>query len=277
MSAGSGEAGVLQDHEFVPMDDLARVSDDRLSPAESMPAIFASSSDEKPTSPRANAWPGSSTISTVSPGTNVPFDAASRPAASSDRLRSRERDCGPPSSTTTSPSRRRRVADPRLARRQLRRTRRGTACRRASPRGPRVSAPRRNRAMTTGTPDAVAMRAASSFVRMPPDPSAGRRPSRERCDLGVMSLDLVDRRGPSPLPSCRPSTSDSMHEHVGPHEVRDERGEEIVLTEPDLVGRRRCRSRSRPAPRRARAADGTCSARSRTADDARSRDRVNRT
>ena len=79
------------------------------------------------------------------------------------------------------------------------------------------------------------MRAASSFVRMPPGPELGRRPARDACDV-VRDGSTSEITGPSGAPSCSPSTSDSSIEHVGPDEVRDECGQQVVLAEPDLIG-----------------------------------------
>ena len=93
-------------------------------------------------------------------------------------------------------------------------------------------------ATRTGTPACAAMRAASTLVAIPPVPtplrfaeprvtaarSAGATVSMSCAgpDAGVAVVDAVD--------------VGQKHQHVGLGDVRDQRGQPVVVAEPDLLG-----------------------------------------
>ena len=88
-------------------------------------------------------------------------------------------------------------------------------------------------------PSLVAMAAASILVTMPPEPTW--LPDRETSTPSSAAIDahLVDelRSRPSRLAGVQPVDVGQQHERVSVHQVRDQRGEPIVVAEADLVRR----------------------------------------
>ena len=87
------------------------------------------------------------------------------------------------------------------------------------------------------------MRAASTLVTMPPVPTPARRSAPPDVDRGqiVLGADLGDPggAGPARVAGVQRVHIGQQHEQVGVDEGGDERGEPVVVAEPDLVGRDR--------------------------------------
>ena len=97
-------------------------------------------------------------------------------------------------------------------------------------------------AITTPTPDQVAIFAAASFEAMPPLPVTPPGPPATRSSSWSISTTSSMSEASEPSRGSalsKPGVSVSRHEHVRRYQVGDERGEPVVVTEADLVVGRR--------------------------------------
>ena len=97
-------------------------------------------------------------------------------------------------------------------------------------------------AITVAIPAAVAMSAATTFERMPPEPSGDVWWPISSAPSASGSRDVVDqlaRRVEPRIGGVEPARVGEQHEQVGAHQHRHLGGEEVVVAEGDLVGRGR--------------------------------------
>ena len=198
----------------------------------------------RPTPSRGRTPASTSRTSTVSPSTNDP-STSTTPAGSRlvERSTSARR---APSSTVTVPATRaaNAIHSLRAPRRRLRASKRVPT---GSPRdGTGSTSGRAALAITVGTPDHEAMRAASSLLAMPPlprplPPAPAVMASSGSSPRPVTPASAAGSRRGSAV--YRPSRSVSSSSSAGAHVVRHERRQAVVVAVADLVGRRWRRSR----------------------------------
>ena len=204
------------------------------------PSSAGSSAASKLTSPRATARPVASSRSTGSPATKSPSTPV-MPAGSSDSRRSTTARDRP--GVQVQPAARRSAACASHSSRVRRRGSRsgGSRCRPSSPASAAPASVGRGD-QTTGMPATVASagrldlgRHAAAADPGRPRRRAGpgrRRPGRPR--RGPRETSAAAR--PARVAVVQPVDVGEQHQQVGPHQVRDQRGQPVVVAEPDLVG-----------------------------------------
>ena len=185
--------------------------------------------------------PSPSTTSTASPASKSP---ATSVIPTGSRLVPPSRSArAAPASTTTWPCGRLGVLQPQLEARVARRAGRRSACPRARRARAAAIAPGASPlVITVSMPAAVAISAATTFERIPPEPSGEPAWPMSRLSSAAKSstVSMSSRRGVAArVGRVQPVGVGEHHQPPGAQEHGDLGGEEVVVAERDLVGRRR--------------------------------------